>query len=188
MIIYNPSIHLTIFPLFGAFLTDSYKVSCFWLNFKLWLKPVKQLQNYLNTINCSFRESLRCLSNRPAQPSGAMFSCLFPECWTYSDKKPKMLQMSGHNMFSESMSWPSISSYLPYAAMNTCQPDWRGWGEEICRLPRERTPAGSLTISQSIISELMVQYVQTGTVDQKWLGTSHIRSDNQERWATVNGF
>lgn len=114
-----------------------------------------------------------------------MFDCLFCECRTYSDKKPKMLQMSGHNMFSESMSWPSISSYLPYAAMNTCQPDWRG-GERrsvVFQVSREQTPAGSLTISQSIITELLQHYVWTGAEDQKWPWTNHVshtRPDDQE--------
>lgn len=58
-----------------------------------------------------------------------------------------MLQMSGHNMFSESMPWPGVSSYLPYAAENTCRPGWCREGRgalSSLRVPGETGPRRGL--------------------------------------------
>lgn len=48
-------------------------------------------------------------------------------------QKAKPLQMSGHNMFSVSMSWQGMSSHLPYVAWTHVSMRRRGESGAICR-------------------------------------------------------
>lgn len=81
-----------------------------------------------------------------------MLCCLFSEWRTHPGKKPKMLQMSGHNMFSESLSWQcQLSSTI------CCHEHMSAWvegrGGKICHL---LSPGGMhpsrISVNQAIAS------------------------------------
>lgn len=61
-----------------------------------------------------------------------------------------MLQMSGHSVFSGNTSWLTLSSYLPYVVMNTCQPRAALQGGVGGGSRGNRPQRGSLTVTVKV--------------------------------------
>lgn len=71
---------------------------------------------------CWYLVAVLDLRHSWSRNNGSADHMIWFEGWTYLEEKSKMLQMSGHSVFSGSTSWLTLSSYLPYVVMNTCQP------------------------------------------------------------------
>lgn len=102
------------------------------------------------------------------------------EVWTDLEKKSKMLQMSGHSVFSGSTSWLTLSSYLPYVVMNTCQPRAARRGVGVGD-PEGTDPSGGLW-------QWRLKWKKCGQTSQtaKWFSSfrASIRSVRKYGWST----